>query len=147
MAPDKCCYLIFSGNPSKNMNLELNFFGKKIPHSDSPIFLGIKFDENLCFNSQVEFIRSRCEDRLNIIKILSHKSWKLSHKTLVRIYNALIGSIIDYSFFTLSLMAPTNLQKLQVLQNISIKSIYRLPYDTPSDLFLRFLNELKISTI
>ncbi|RNA28155.1 hypothetical protein BpHYR1_002010 [Brachionus plicatilis] len=39
--------------------------------------------DKLCFNSQVEFIRSRCQDRLNIIKILSHKSWKLNNKTLV----------------------------------------------------------------
>ncbi|RNA22607.1 hypothetical protein BpHYR1_021022, partial [Brachionus plicatilis] len=53
MAPDKCCYLIFSGNPSNNMNLQLNFYGQNIPHSDSPIFLGIKLDQNLCFNSQV----------------------------------------------------------------------------------------------
>ncbi|RMZ93844.1 hypothetical protein BpHYR1_031295 [Brachionus plicatilis] len=39
MAPDKCCYLIFSGNPSNNMNLQLNFYGLNISHSDSPIFL------------------------------------------------------------------------------------------------------------
>ncbi|RNA15652.1 hypothetical protein BpHYR1_042430 [Brachionus plicatilis] len=45
--------------------------------------ISIKFDESLCFNSQVEFIRSRIQDRLNIIKILSHKSWKLNGKTLV----------------------------------------------------------------
>ncbi|RNA18269.1 hypothetical protein BpHYR1_000556 [Brachionus plicatilis] len=52
----------------------------------------IKFDESLCFNSQVEFIRSRCQDRLNIIKILSHKSWKLNDKTLAGILKKLFRS-------------------------------------------------------
>lgn len=57
MAPDKFSYLILSGYSSKNQELVLNFLGKGIPYCDSPIFLGIKFDESLCFNSQVECIR------------------------------------------------------------------------------------------
>ena len=52
MAPDKCSYLIFSGNPSKSQDLSLVLFGKPIPKCTSPVFLGIKFDEHLCFNSQ-----------------------------------------------------------------------------------------------
>ncbi|RNA33286.1 hypothetical protein BpHYR1_000711 [Brachionus plicatilis] len=75
MAPDKCCYLIFSGNSSKIQDLVLNLLGKKIPYCDCPIFLAYVL-------TQVEFIRSRCQNRLNIIKILSHKSWKLNDNTL-----------------------------------------------------------------
>ena len=111
------------------------------------IFLGTNFDEHLCFNSQIEFIRSRCQDRVNVIKIISHKSWKLLNKTLLGVYNALIGSIIDYSFFTISSASKTNVHKLQVIQNICIKSIYNLPYDTPSEIFFNFLDELGIDTI
>ncbi|RNA45058.1 hypothetical protein BpHYR1_034418 [Brachionus plicatilis] len=48
----------------------------------------IKFDENLCFNSQIDFIRALCLDRLNILKILSN--------ALPNIYKTLIGSVIDY---------------------------------------------------
>ena len=119
---------------------------KENPLLRLPIFLGIKFDQNLCFNSHIEFIRSRCQDRINIIKILSHKSWKLSKKTLVGVYNALVGSIIDYIFFISSLASHTNFHKLQV-QNVSFKSIYHLPYDTPTEIFLKFLEDIKLDTI
>jgi hypothetical protein len=147
MSPEKCSYIIFSGNSASNKDLELNLIGEQIPYDKSPVFLGIKFDEHLCFNSQVDFIKSRCQDRVNIIKILSHKSWKLSKKTLLSIYNALVGSILDYSFFIPNRVSDTNMHKLQVIQNTCIKCIFRLPYETPSDLLLSFLDDRKIATV
>ncbi|RNA05146.1 hypothetical protein BpHYR1_049985 [Brachionus plicatilis] len=68
MSPEKCCYILYSGNPSKNIKLSLKLFGKQIPYTDTSVFLGIKFDQSLCFNSQVEFIRSRCHDRIVEVK-------------------------------------------------------------------------------
>ncbi|RNA17565.1 hypothetical protein BpHYR1_003402 [Brachionus plicatilis] len=68
MSPEKCSYILYSGNPSKNIKLSLKLFGKQIPYTVSPVFLGIKFDQSLCFNSQVEFIRSRCHDRIVEVK-------------------------------------------------------------------------------
>lgn len=147
MAPDKCSHIIFSGNSAKNQVLNIKLYGKPIPYLNSPTFLGIKFDEALCFNHQIDLIRSRCQDRLNIIKILSSKNWKLSKKTLLGIYKALIGSIIDYSFFIFSRASRTNLHKLQRIQNISIKSIFHLPYDTPSEILQNLMSDLKIDNI
>ena len=54
MAPEKCCFIIFSGNPLKNQTLNLNLFKKKIPYTEEPTFLGIKFNESLCFNKQID---------------------------------------------------------------------------------------------
>ncbi|RNA07436.1 RNA-directed DNA polymerase from mobile element jockey [Brachionus plicatilis] len=148
MSPEKCSYIFYSGNPSKNNRLSLKLFGKQIPYTDSPVFLGIKFDQSLCFNSQVEFIRSRCHDRVNLIKILSHRSWKLNKKTLIGVnFNALIGSIMDYSFFILSRVSQTNIQKLQVIQNTCFKSIYQLPYDTPSIQLSGLLEDQKVDRV
>ena len=147
MAPEKCSHTIFSENPGKNQSLTLKLFGKNIPYEKKPLFLGITFDENLCFNSHVEFIRSRCVDRINILKILAQKSWKLNYNTLVNIYKTLIGSIIDYSFFIPVLVSKTNLSRLQVLQNISIKYSYNFPQDTPSDLLVNFLDDIKLDSI
>ncbi|RNA39090.1 hypothetical protein BpHYR1_016862 [Brachionus plicatilis] len=101
--------------------------------------LGITFDENLYFDSYVDFIRSSCIDRVNILKFLAQKSWKLNFNTLVNINKKLIGSIIDYSFFIPILDSKTNLSRLQVLQNISIKCSYNFPQDTSSDLLKLFL--------
>ncbi|RMZ94844.1 hypothetical protein BpHYR1_027467 [Brachionus plicatilis] len=52
MSPEKCSYIFYSGNPSKNNKLSLKLFGKQTPYTDSPVFLRIKFDQSLCFKSQ-----------------------------------------------------------------------------------------------
>ena len=147
MAPDKCTHMIFSGNPGKNKPLEIQFLGKSIPYEKNPVFLGTKLDENLCFNAHAAYIRNKCNDRLNIIKIISHSFWKLSKVTLINIYNSLIGSIIDYSFFGTLLLANTNLSNVQVVQNIAIKAIFRLPYDTPSEQLSNIMNEKQIDNL
>ena len=94
--------------------------------------LGITFDEHLNFNKHYEILRARALKRLNIIKIFSHKSWLLSKASLVRIYGALVGSIFDYSFFTVASVSDTSLRRIQSIQNRSIRCIYRLKWDSPT---------------
>ena len=64
------------------MEFDLRLNSESIPYNPNPVFLGITFDERLCFNKHFENLRARALSRLNIIKIFSHKSWHLSKKTL-----------------------------------------------------------------
>jgi endonuclease/exonuclease/phosphatase family metal-dependent hydrolase len=135
MNAEKCCYTVFSGNGNKDQTfLELNLKNGLIPYNPKPTFLGILFDEFLCFKEHVESLRRRALKRLNLIKIFSHKSWQLDHKTLKCIYDALIGSIFTYSFFSIARISKTNMNKLQTVQNRAIRSIYRLDWCSPVDL-------------
>ena len=97
------------------------------------MFLGILFDESLCFSSHFVNLRSRALRRLNILKIFSHKSWKLGYVSLKNIYGSLIGSIFDYSFFTYSCVSQTSLNSVQRIQNRAIRAIYSLPWDSPTN--------------
>ena len=133
MNATKCCYTIFSGNGRGGIDLGLQLKDEAIPYSSNPTFLGIKFDEHLCFNKHFENLRARALKRLNIIKIFSHKSWHLSKKTLTCVYRALVGSIFDYSFFTVANCSETNMQIVQRVQNRAIRCIYKLPWDSPTD--------------
>ena len=92
--------------------------------------LGVVLDQRLTFGKQVDYIRDRCASRLNILRIIAHKSWRLSTRTLLATYQCLIGSIIDYSAFSHSCISQTNMHKLQTIQNKSIRIILHLPYDT-----------------
>jgi len=135
MNADKCCYTLFSYNG----NREQNFFDLKlnnglIPYNPKPFFLGILFDEFLCFKAHVEMLRERALKRLNIIKIFCHRSWHIDVNTLKCIYNALIGSIFTYSFFAIARISKTNMERLQTVQNRAIRSIYRLDWCSPVDL-------------
>ena len=135
MNADKCCYTVFSGNGNKDQiffNLKLK--NGLIPYNPKSTFLGIIFDEFLCFKDHVVMLRGRALKRLNIIKIFSHRSWQLDSNTLKCIYEALIGSIFTYSFFAIARIAKTNMERLQTVQNRAIRSIYRLEWCSPVDL-------------
>ena len=80
---------------------------KIIPQTDQIKFLGINFDRTLSFNSCFQEIKAKCHKRLNIIKILKHKSWGLSSNTLKNIYYALIRSIIDYASTIFEILSET----------------------------------------
>ena len=132
MNASKCCYTIFSSAGRSDMELDLRLKGDQIPYNPNPVFLGITFDESLCFNKHFANLRVRALKRLNILKIFSHKSWHLNYSSLTNIYRALIGSIFDYSFFSIACVSKTNLELIQKVQNRSIRIIYKLEWDSPT---------------
>ena len=123
-APHKCNYLVFSKiniNESEKLNLRLN--NTLLKHDNNPTFLGIRFDNHLTFNNQIKYLKQTCNKRLDIIKILSHNSWKLSQKSLINIYYTLIRSVIDYSAIISPAICKTNLKQLQIIQNNALRTI------------------------
>ena len=92
---------------------------------DHAEFLGITFDSRLTFVLNADEVREKCFKRLNIIKILSNKSWNLSRKVLLNVYKSLIRSVIDYSFSTINSMSEANLKRIQVIQNKAVRVIFK----------------------
>ena len=124
MSASKCSYIIFSngGRPSK---FKLELFGNEIPYDAHPRFLGITFDERLTFATHINDIKTKYIQRLNIIKIISHSSWKLNSKTLLAIYYALVRSVIEYLAFAVNITSASQKLNLQRIQNRAIKSIFK----------------------
>ena len=125
MSPKKCCFTVFCRCAAPKRNFSLMFFKVPIPYSQYPNFLGIQFDDRLCFLQNTLQLKARCLKRLNILRILSSRSWKLSKETLRCIYLSLIQSVIDYSFFTLDLISVTNKTRLQSFQNNCLRSVIK----------------------
>ena len=126
MSGSKCSYIIFS-NSTKEFRFNFEMSDSQIPYEKNPVFLGIKFDKSLSFKPHCVDIRNKCMKRLNILKIISHSSWKLKKKTLIATFYALIRSIIDYFSFSIHIISPSNLDFLQVIQNRAIKIIFKTP--------------------
>ena len=145
MNPSKCCYTIFSKNGRGSVVYDLIINGGKFPYNPYPVFLGITFDEKLNFNSHYTNMRVRALKRLNILKIFSHKSWRLNHSTLIVLYRALIGSIFDYSFFTVANVSKSTLDLVQKVQNRSIRLICKVDWICPTNqlFFLSGILDLK----
>ena len=140
MNAKKCCYTIFSKAGNKNSRfvkkivLDLKLNCESIPYDPNPQFLGITFDEHLCFNKHIDILKDRALKRIKIIKLISHNSWHLNSKTLTNIYNALVGSIFLYSFFMVANASETNLEKLQKIQNQAVRHIFKLGQKYPTHL-------------
>jgi hypothetical protein len=127
MATAKCNYVIFSKEKrnNKNENLKIILNNETIKRSDTITFLGITFDRYLSFGENVDKVRNKCMNRLNLLKILSHSSWHLSNNTKLALYKSLIRSVLDYSLFSWPLLSYTNKQKLQVIQNSALRIIFK----------------------
>jgi len=110
-------------NESEKLNLKIN--NVKLRADNNPTFLGIRFDNHLTFKNQINYLKETCVQRLNIIKILSQKSWCLTKDTLVQVYNVLIRSVLEYSAILAPAISKTNLNTLQVIQNNALRIILK----------------------
>jgi hypothetical protein len=87
MHPKKCNSMLFNVGSKKSINKKLKFKLNNdfIPSWDSIKFLGLTSDIGLNFNDHVKELKKKCNNRLNVIKILSNKKWRLSKTTLTTI--------------------------------------------------------------
>ncbi len=106
MSASKCNYCIFSQNFRQLPSFNFNLFNENIPRTKNPVFLGVTFVSSLCFNKHINEIYEKASKHLNIIKILSHKNWKLTSDCLFNIYKALVASVFNYSSFSANLISP-----------------------------------------
>ena len=97
LAPKKCNYIFFSRS-NKNFEINLKLNGESIPKCRHVKYLGITLDERLNFNEQITNLRVACRDRISSLKIISHKSWCLTKKTLQKVYRSIVRSKVEYSF-------------------------------------------------
>ena len=57
---------------------------------------------------------------------------RIDLRKLLHVYSALIGSIFDYSFFTVASVCENSLGLVQRIQNRAIRCIYKLDWDSPT---------------
>jgi len=148
MHPTKCNFMTFNNNSNKSLNEKFNhkLYNERIPACNSLKFLGITFDLGLKFNNHTKDIKKRCINRLNIIKILSNKRWKLTTTTLKSIYLSLIRSEIDYSSLIMPFLSKSLAKTIQATQNTALRSIYKLNYRTSTEEVTRISNIVTIKT-
>ena len=83
------------------------------------------YDSNLSGKSHIGKIKKTCISRLNIIRILAHKSWGLKYDTLVQIYKSLIRSIIEYSGLNYDSLGTNQKRELETIQNNDLRAIFK----------------------
>ncbi len=137
---------LYSHRKGCRKRFDFKLFDVLIPYDDKPFSLGITFDECLNFRPHVQKLKDMYAPRLNIICILSHKSWKLEKNTLISLFKVLIGSVLDYSSFICSGLSDELTSALQAVQNAAVRAIYHVPGKTSTHTQCSMANLDKVIT-
>ena len=85
-------------------------------------YLGMVFDApRLTWTKHVQYIRSKCQQGINILKCISSSKWGADRKCLIQINNALVRSKLSYGCQALISISKTNANKLEVVQNQGLR--------------------------
>ena len=123
MAAHKCKYIIFSKKREKNLNMNLVLYDVVLEKDENPTFLGVTFDSQLTFKKHGENILKKMNKRLNLIKLVAYKKWKISKLSLRTTYISLVSSIFEYTAGIIKSFNSKVVEKLQVVQNNAIRVI------------------------
>ncbi|XP_055950887.1 uncharacterized protein LOC129984975 [Argiope bruennichi] len=130
-------------HPDPNIFIE----NVSIPVVNEIRFLGVIFDHKLTFLPHILYLRKKCEKSLNILKVLSRTSWEADRTFLLRIYQAVILSRLDYACMIYGSARASVLRHLDTIHHSALRicsgafrtspveSLYAICYQLP--LYLR----------
>lgn len=78
---------------------QLRIKSAQIPVRTEHKFLGLIFDQKLTFKSHINYLKQKCLKSMNVLKHLSYRTWGSDRTCLLRLYNSLIRSQLDYGCF------------------------------------------------
>ena len=87
-------------------------------------YLGVTLDVNMSWQ---EHINITCNKIAPLVSLLRKLSWFVPTNVLLKIYFAFIHSRINYGILVYGTACSSRLKKIQIMQNKSLKSIYKLP--------------------
>ena len=120
---DKCAALWYRSNDT---DWNFKIAGEKILGRTSVKYLGVIIDKRLNFRKQVDYIRQKTDRKMNLLKVLNSLS-DVNASILKNIYPETIESTLEYGAVTCGMMAPSNIDRLQVSQNQGMRLILGVP--------------------
>ena len=106
----------------KYKEVSLYLYGQKLEQVRTIRFLGNVFDDKLCWRQHVESVQTKCKKVNNLLRCLAGQEWGASKEALVRVYQALMRSSLDYGSIAYMAAAETHLVKLDRQQNQALRT-------------------------
>ncbi|KAM7289686.1 reverse transcriptase domain-containing protein [Ixodes scapularis] len=98
-SPEKTACVCFTRKRGILLEPSLTTYNSNVSVQPQHKFLGLTFDSKLNFIAHVNSLKLRAHKSLNILKVLSHRSWGSDRLCLLRIYRSLVRSRLDYGCF------------------------------------------------
>lgn len=127
--PNKSATICFANNAPDNLNIHINNnpIEIKIVHK----YLGIWIDQKLNFKTHITETVNKAKKKINILKMLSRKKGGCHPNTLQKINNSIIRSLFDYGISIYSSACKTDFNRIEKVQNLSIRTSLRYLQSTP----------------
>ncbi|XP_042147017.1 uncharacterized protein LOC121836236, partial [Ixodes scapularis] len=84
-------------------------------------FLGVIFDKKLSFVPHLKKLKRKCLSSLNVLKVLSHISWGSDRRCLLRLYNSLVRSRLDYGAVVYDSAQSSTLKMLDPVHHLGLR--------------------------
>ncbi|GFX36948.1 RNA-directed DNA polymerase from mobile element jockey [Trichonephila clavipes] len=104
---------------------DIYLHNERIPWSQSTKYLGVTLDKKLTFKQHITRIRENFIKKAHTFSHLISRRSKLSRSNKLLIYSSLLRPVITYASPVWSFAAKTHIQKLEVLQNKTLRQILK----------------------
>ncbi|GFU46916.1 probable RNA-directed DNA polymerase from transposon X-element [Trichonephila clavipes] len=121
ISASKSCCVHFCRKRGIHPDPEVRIRDIQIPVVPDVRFLGVIFDRRLTFLPHILQLRKRCEKSLNLLKVLSNTSWGADRTSLLRVYQAIVLSRIDYGCVAYGSACNSTLQKLDPVHHMALR--------------------------
>ena len=85
--------------------------------------------KKLNFIAHLEHLKNKCMKALNVIKVVANTKWGADRDTLLRLYQSLIRSKLDYGSIVFGSARPSYLSRLESVANKALR--LSLPWSFP----------------
>jgi len=99
----------------------LTIGGSIVPVVNEYKFLGLIFDSKLNFIPHIKYLKNRCHQALNLLRLVSHMDWGADRRVLLRLYKALVRSRLDYGCVVYGSARKSYLSMLDPIHNQGLR--------------------------
>ena len=134
----KCEVAVFSMDPKDTAAQPVvSIRTQELPVTQYPTFLGVTFDQRLCFGEHVRRTVAKTRKRLGLLRAVAGPDWGFDVRLLRDTYVSLIRPLLEYgSSAWMPRLSKTNLEKLECVQREAARKIAGLMVSTPVEAVL-----------
>ena len=100
---------------------DLRLGGEAISLVDQVKYLGVILDSKLNLHAHVEYMKSRAQQRISVLKCVAGKSYGADRTVLLRMYKAIIRPILEYASFIIDGPGNKRIESLETIQNTCLR--------------------------
>ena len=131
ISAEKSYTMKFTSNFKNHDTPRLTISNVEIPTVDRVKFLGMTLDKSLKWGPHIKVLKGNAGRAINLLRVVSNTKWGADSKTLLLLYKSCIRPILDYGSLLYHTASKSNLSKLEVIQNQSLRLAFGAMSTTP----------------